>query len=174
MFVKSCRLTNPTADLHCSAKFFTYVVIAFDSFTSLGFLLYYHRHSLVIMRTNVSQKLAELKITRSHHSWLINKSTLRTRLCFQASTHAGFCLTIHCYIPIYSLLRLLLYQQRNRHLFCPSCYPPVSLATISSAMVSLSHNLHSSTQSLVFLEYLLCCSNVEILRVITRTQANVN
>ena len=193
----SYRLTNPSADLHCSANFFSYVVTAFDSLTSLKILPYYHRHSLVIMRTNVSQKLAELKIMCSHHSWSINKFTLCIRLCFQTVTRAEFCLYIHCYIPIYclyihfyipiyclyihchipiyclyihcyipiyclyihcyipiyclylhchiaiySLLKLLLYQQRNRHLCCLSCYSPsLSLShSVSSEIVCLSGN----------------------------------
>ena len=149
----SYRVTNPSADLHCSANFFSYVVTAFDSLTSLKILPYYHRHSLVIMRTNVSQKLAELKIMCSHHSWSINKFTLCIRLCFQTVTRAEFCLYIHCYIPIYclylhchiaiySLLKLLLYQQRNRHLCCLSCYSPsLSLShSVSSEIVCLSGN----------------------------------
>jgi len=89
MLVKFYRLTNPSADLHYSANF-SCAFIAFDSFTSLKCLPYYHIHSLVIMRTNVSQKSAELKITCSHHSSLISKSTQCTRLCFKTSTRAEF------------------------------------------------------------------------------------
>jgi hypothetical protein len=150
MSVKSYRLTNTSADLHCSANFFSYVVIAFDSFTTLRFLPNYHRHSLVIMRTNVSQKLAELKIMCSYHPWLINKSTLCIRVCFQAGTHAEFRLNIHCYIPMHSLLKLLLRQQCNRHLFCLSCYSP-SLSRYNFHDRFSVTQFHSSIRRLVFI-----------------------
>jgi hypothetical protein len=155
MFVKSHRLTNPNADphlLHCPTNF-SYVVTAFV------FIHITHISSLLsqtlfrdYVKKNVSQKLAELKLVCSRHSWLINQSILYITLCFPTDTHAMFYWNIHCYIPIYSLVKLLLYQQCNRHLFCLSCYSPSLSHYIFRDRCSVSQ-IHSSIQTLVFIQY---------------------